>query len=371
MNRSIFLAAVATMAASTAMAQSSVNLYGRINPTVERVKIGSEKITELRDNGSFLGFKGVEDLGGGLRASFLLEAQFNPDDGRAGSSANQGGSFFGRESWVAIGSESLGRFRFGNVQFSGLYYATADYVSQHNGDFGTSADAFFLYVGTTKNTIAYTSPSLAGLTMEAQFGLGEKTSNGLNETTKNTRTIAFSYDNGPLHAGLGYVKGSLTGQGRLVNVGTPFFGFTDLVANPNDTNLNPINDSETYGARILYEITPSFNIGGYVNRDKLDDGTTSTKRTSFRISSKYSVGANDFHVNVGKANRFSGFSETAAEQYTVAYNYNLSKRTSFYAYYTRIENDDNVFYGPAFNNTTAGAPGDNFSSFAIGLRHTF
>ncbi len=366
MNRSIFLAAVATMAASTAMAQSSVTLYGRINPTVERVKIGSEKISEVRDNGSFLGFKGVEDLGSGLRASFLLEAQFNPDDGRAGSAANQGGSFFGRESWVALGSESLGRIRFGNVQFSGLYYATADYVSQHNGDFGTSADAFFLYVGTTKNTIAYTSPSLAGLTMEAQFGLGEKASNGLNDTTDNTRTIAFSYDNGPFHAGLGYVKGSLTGQGRLFS-GTPFSGFTEL----DPDSLNPLNDSETYGARILYEITPSFNIGGYVNRDELDDGTTSTKRTSFRISSKYSFGASDLHLNVGKANRFSGFSETAAEQYTVAYNYNLSKRTSFYAYYTRIENDDNVFYGPAFNNTTAGAPGDDFSSFAIGIRHNF
>ncbi len=368
MNRNIFLAALATMAASTAMAQSSVTLYGRVNPTVERVKIGNEKISEVRDNGSFLGFKGVEDLGSGLRASFLLEAQFNPDDGRAGTASNQGGSFFGRESWVALGSESLGRIRFGNVQFSGLYYATADYVSQHNGDFGTSADAFFLYVGTTKNTIAYTSPSLAGLTVEAQFGLGEKADNGAgNDTTDNTRTIAFSYDNGPFHAGLGYVQGSLTGQGRLFS-GTPFSGF------PNGTDpddLNPLNDSETYGARILYEITPSFNIGGYVNRDELDDGTTSTKRTSFRISSKYSFGASDLHLNVGKANRFSGFSETAAEQYTVAYNYNLSKRTSFYAYYTRIENDDNVFYGPAFNNTTAGNPGDDFSSFAIGIRHNF
>lgn len=366
MNRNVFLAALATLAASTAMAQSSVTLYGRVNPTVERVKIGSEKISEVRDNGSFLGFKGVEDLGSGLRASFLLEAQFNADDGRAGTASNQGGSFFGRESWVALGSQSLGRIRFGNVQYSGLYYATADYVSQHNGDFGTSADAFFLYVGTTKNTLAYTSPSLQGLTMEAQLGLGEKASNGLNDTTDNTRTVAFSYDNGPLHAGLGYVQGSLTGQGRLVNVGTPFFGFTDLAG-----GRNPLNDSETYGARILIDITPSFNIGGYVNRDKLDDGTTSTKRTSFRISSKYTFGASDLHLNVGKANRFSGFSETAAEQYTVAYNYNLSRRTSFYAYYTRIENDDNVFYGPAFNNTNAGVAGDNFSSFAIGIRHNF
>lgn len=367
MNRNIFLAAVATMAASTAMAQSSVTLYGRINPTVEQVKIGGEEVTELRDNGSFIGFKGVEDLGGGLRATFLLEAQFNPDDGRAGTASNQGGSFFGRESWVAIGSESLGRIRFGNVQFSGLYYATAHYVSQHNGDFGTSADAFFLYVGNPKNTIAYTSPSLYGVTMEAQFGLGEKAGNGDSATTNNTRTIAFSYDNGGLHAGLGYTQGPLTGFGRLVTSTGLFSGFVDSSTG----EPNPLNKSETYGARVLYEFTPTFNVGAYVNRDKLADNSFSTKRTSFRISSKYSFGASDVHLNVGKANRFSGISETGAEQYTVAYNYNLSKRTSLYTYYTRVENDDNVFYGPAFSSAGGGSEGQNFSSFAIGIRHNF
>ena len=71
MKRNIVLAALATLTAGTAMAQSSVTLYGRVNETVERIKNGGEKVTKLNDNTSFWGLKGVEDLGGGLRSACL------------------------------------------------------------------------------------------------------------------------------------------------------------------------------------------------------------------------------------------------------------------------------------------------------------
>jgi len=367
MKRNLVIAAVATLATGTVMAQSSVTLYGRLNETVEHVKIGHTKVTEMRDNQSFLGFKGTEDIGGGLKVSFLLEAQFNPDDGRAGTDVNQGGSFFGRESWVAIGSEELGRFRFGNMQFSSFYYSTADAVGQHNGDAGTSADAFFLYVGNVKNTVAYITPAIYGTTVEVQYGLGEKAATGnTSKTAANTRSVAIMYDNGGFHAGGGYIKGPLTQFGRLF-LGGP--------TNFNDVNgTNPLNSSQSYGLRAMYEFTPTFNVAGYVNRDELDDGTNHANRMSFRLSSKLSLGASDFHVDVGRANSFSGTSKSGAEQYTFAYNYNLSKRTKLYAYYTRIDNDKNIFYGPGFSSSNQSAgiqPGDNFSSFAVGIRHLF
>jgi predicted porin len=367
MKRNLVIAAVATMATGAVMAQSSVTLYGRINETVERVKIGKEKVTELRDNQSFLGFKGTEDIGSGLKASFLLEAQFNPDDGRAGTSANQGGAFFGRESWVAIGSENLGRFRFGNMQFSSFYFATADAVGQHNGEAGTSADAFFLYVGNVKNTVAYITPAIYGTTVEVQYGLGEKAAtDNTTKTAANTRSVAVVYDNGAFHAGGGYVKGPLTQFGRLFLGGPTNFNDVD--------GTNPLSSSETYGVRAMYEFTPTFNVAGYVNRDSLDDGSNKAKRTSFRISSKLSLGASDLHLDVGRANSFTGASKTGAEQYTLAYNYNLSKRTKLYAYYTRVDNDNNIYYGPGFSSSNQSAgiqPGDTFSSFAVGIRHLF
>lgn len=367
MKRNLVIAAAATMATGAVLAQSSVTLYGRINETVEHVKIGSKKVTELRDNQSFLGFKGTEEIEGGLKVSFLLEAQFNPDDGRAGTSVNQGGSFFGRESWVAITSQNLGRFRFGNMQFSSFYYSTADAVGQHNGDAGTSADAFFLYVGNVKNTVAYITPAIYGTTVEVQYGLGEKAAtDNTGKSAANTRSVAVMYDNGGFHAGGGYIKGPLTQFGRLF-LGGP--------TNFNDLNgTNPLNSSQSYGLRAMYEFTPNFNVAGYVNRDELDDGTNTAKRTSFRLSSKLSLGASDFHLDVGRANSFSGTSKTGAEQYTFAYNYNLSKRTKLYAYYTRVDNEKNIYYGPGFNSSNQSAgiqPGNNFSSFAVGIRHLF
>ena len=65
MKRNFVMAALATLVAGSALAQSSVTLYGRVNETVERTKVGGDKITQLRSNTSFWGLKGVEDLGDG------------------------------------------------------------------------------------------------------------------------------------------------------------------------------------------------------------------------------------------------------------------------------------------------------------------
>jgi predicted porin len=351
MKKNITIAALATLAAGSALAQSSVTLYGRVNETVEYVKIGKKNITELRDNTSFWGLKGSEDMGDGLKASFLLEAAFDTSNG-AGS--YQGGTFFGRESWVALGSEKWGRVRLGNMSATAFYYSTADYVSQHNGDFGTSADAFFLFAGDSKNTIAYITPSLYNTTVEVQYGFDEKSSTGSSDSIN----VGVMYDNGPFHFGGGYATGPLQ---------APPIGGRTFARAP--------NDSETYGIRGLYDIgTFSFgaiNIGGYVNHDVLDDGKTSSSRTSYRLSSMLTNGASEFHVNVGYADDFSGTRKTSAVQYSFIYNYNLSKRTKIYGYYTGIDNDKNIYYGPGFNNGATGAPGSDFSTFAIGIRHYF
>ena len=77
MKRSIFLAALATLTSGAALAQSSVTVYGRLNVSAERQKDGDTTINALQNNASRIGFKGTEDLGGGLKASFLLEHGFN------------------------------------------------------------------------------------------------------------------------------------------------------------------------------------------------------------------------------------------------------------------------------------------------------
>ena len=84
--RSIALAVLATLASGAALAQSSVTLYGRLNVTAERQKVGSDTQTVLEDNYSRIGFKGEEDLGGGLKAGFWLEGEFDADTGLGSAS---------------------------------------------------------------------------------------------------------------------------------------------------------------------------------------------------------------------------------------------------------------------------------------------
>jgi predicted porin len=75
-------------------------------------------------------------------------------------------------------------------------------------------------------------------------------------------------------------------------------------------------------------------------------------------------GANELHLNVGRAGKMKNISDSSAMQYTLGYNYNLSKRTKLYAYYTRVDNKVGASY-------MTGTAGDDFSSFALGVRHNF
>lgn len=338
MKRSLFLAAMATLAGTSAMAQSSVTIYGRLNESIERQKDGDTSVYRLQDNSSRIGFKGTEDLGGGLKAFFLIESGFGADTGRA-----DGRGMWARESNVGL-EGSFGKVRLGNMGPTAAYFATADYISMHNHDTGTSSDAFYYGAGANdfvlRNAIAYTSPNISGFTGEVQLGLKE--TNAAN--TKNTMVLAGNYVGGPLHLGIAYVNA------------------------PDDTVVTKTGKDTQFGLRGLYEMGP-ITVGAYYITDKLDDGAgTEAKRAIYRFSAMYAFGPNELHANLGVAGKvkINGASQdnTGAKQFTLGYNYNLSKRTKVYAFYTQVSNDDNA----AYSVTTAGT---KFSSFAAGLRHNF
>jgi predicted porin len=224
------------------------------------------------------------------------------------------------------------------------YFATADYVSMHNHDTGTSSDAFYLYPGDVRNTIAYNSPSFSGVTFDAQVGLAETTN------PRKTIVLAANYVGGPLHLGASYVTAP---------PGSIAAGFTG-------------SDKHTeFGLRALYEMGP-FTVGGYFVNNKLEDGLgNSAKRNAYRLSGMYAMGVSEFHLNFGSAGAFKSGGAVVldkATQFTAAYNYNLSKRTKVYAFYTQVNNKgDNVTGGNYYVST----PGTKFSSIAAGVRHNF
>src|SRR5574343_1377129 len=84
MKKSLIALAVLGAFAGVASAQSSVTIYGKLNIEAGKA-IGSEDKTLMDVAGSRLGFKGVEDLGGGLAATFGIEHRFNPQDGNSNS----------------------------------------------------------------------------------------------------------------------------------------------------------------------------------------------------------------------------------------------------------------------------------------------
>ena len=87
---------------------------------------------------------------------------------------------------------------------------------------------------------------------------------------------------------------------------------------------------------------------------------------NFRLSGMYTLNASEFHVNVGHAGKWSKVADSSATQWTLGYNYNLSKRTKVYTYYTKVNNKKGASYHDNVQNN-----GDDFSSFALGVRHNF
>lgn len=343
----VMLAVLAACGASAAMAQSSVNLYGRVNTSIEHQKLGNSSATGMLTNSSFIGFRGTEDLGNGLKAGFVLEANFNSDDG-AGS--DEGAFNFKRNSEINLAG-GFGMLRLGSFD-AYSYTVTADTISMHNHDTGTSADA--LYFGATGrgNTIAYRTPDIAGLNAEIQYRFGEK-AGAPNTEDKGGWDLGVNYANGPLGLGFGYSQ-------QKEN---------DLIGN------NNIKDSQ-FALRGSYSIG-DLTLGAYYQKQKSKEASDTYKRDAYRLAAMYTIGASELHANVGRATAVklngSKVSESAT-QWTLAYNYNLSKRTKVYALYTNINNTGSaeIENNPAgnfnFNNTSNS---DKFRAYGVGIRHLF
>ena len=307
MKKIALVAALAAISAS-AFAQSSVTLYGRINTTVESQKEGTgDRKVVVANNSSRFGLKGAEDLGGGLKASFNLESGLNSDDGRAAA------TFWGREAWVQLAG-SFGAVRLGNFTPES-YFATADYVSMHNHDTGSSSDALYSFkTYRSSNKVGYFTPSYNGFSASAAVSAGEGQG-----AQKKLYDLAANYVGGPLHLGAGFSK-----EG----------------------------DFKQFAVRGLYELG-AFTFGGYYQR--ADDGAQN--RNVYRVSGMYTLGQSEFHANFGATQGRGDFApQGKTTQFTLGYNYNLSKRTKVYAYYTDVNAKLNT---------------KDFNSLAAGIRHNF
>jgi predicted porin len=320
MKKQFALGLLAAVAASGAFAQSSVTVYGRLNVTLESQKVGEDgdRFSEVNNNSSRIGFKGTEDLGGGLKAGFQIEHGFDPTNGTAA------GTFWGRQSEVNLGG-GFGTVRLGNFTPES-YYATADYISMHNHDTGLSSDALYAFdTYVTANKVGYASPSFSGFQFHASVAEGSA-------TTERTYDLAGNFDRGPLHLGAGFSKQ---------------------------------DENKQFALRGLYEMG-AFTVGAYYQRATVEGFGN---RNNFRLAGMYAFGANELHLNVGRTGDYSEVDDSAATQWTVGYNYNLSKRTKVYTYYTAVNSGDATYIDS--NGDAQYFYGGDRNSFAVGIRHNF
>ncbi|MFD2300143.1 porin [Paracidovorax citrulli] len=336
--RLVSFAALALLGSSATFAQSSVTLYGRINTSIERSSVLGMHRTGVNDNASRFGLKGVEDLGGGLKAGFQLESGFDSSTGEAAQ------TFFGRQSEVNL-SGSFGKIRLGNW-IPESYYAVADYgvQDQPNHDTGSFSNRLYQSVAFGHaNKIGYRTPEFGGFWAEASVSAHEKVAqiapSGLPAGSKYVYDLAANWERGPLAFGAGYAK---------------------------------LGDNWDAGLRGHYTVG-AIQVAGYYQRNDYEVLGT---RNSAGLAAQYAFGASEVVANYIWAGKWSNVADSSAQQLILGYNYHLSKRTKVYAAYTLIKNESGATYGyragrlSAVEGFTPILGGDP-RSVGVGVRHNF
>lgn len=213
-----FALALCGLAASgAALAQpSSVTIYGVLDLGVAKYNNGTSFLNGLPvgltgrpdtwnlrpSTSNRIGFRGSEDLGGGLRANFSIEHRLDPSAGTEQSGQN--GMWRGH-SWVGLSSPTLGELRLGRQQNAALFVAQKG--DPWNWDYNVGSVQVINRAGNaatyTANLVSYTTPNFSGLTVKAEMGLGE---GGTDPLGNANRTVGANvqYTKGPLYVGLGY-----------------------------------------------------------------------------------------------------------------------------------------------------------------------
>ena len=356
------LIALAVLAASgAAMAQSSVTLYGVADAGVTYIN-GKDNWTGVTSGNqltSRIGFRGTEDLGGGLKANFRLEGGINLDsgDGASGYAGAKAGEGFVFKRNSTLGLEGgFGEVRLGR-ELTAAYNSVARYdvfgsvglaqsrLWADGGVVDASANAGAVTTNQrVSNAVTYVSPNFAGFKAGVNYGFGEVT--GKNSDSR-YMGAGLMYDNGPLSLGLS-IEQLKQGANSSVN---------------GDINAWALGGSYDLGvAKLLagYRTSKSENFGG---------GTSDNKRNGYMLAVTAPVGPGLVKAAYNRyENKLAG-TTTKADQFGLGYVYSLSKRTSVYGTYAYLKNKD----GASLYTLGSGGLKNNGSQqgLQVGVTHTF
>ena len=352
-----FIPLAGLLLATAAHAQDgAVQIYGRLNVALEHAAPSSGPgLARLANNRSVLGFRGGEDLGGGLKAIFQVEGTLSPDTGagalaardtRVGLAGTWGTLFAGHWTTAYNGATS---------GLDPFYPTTAGYMSIMGN--GSAADADNVsdkssFDRRQSNSIHYWSPSWHGLSLRVTHGLNEeKPATG--------------------------AKPSLTSAAALYERG-PWYAV--LAGERHHDYQGPGLDDTGAKAALAYQF-PQTRIAVVAERLKYGTGAGELARNAVYLSVSHQMGPHGIRIGIARAGDASGpagtrigfvraGAGTGATHATLGYDYTLSKRSSLYAYTTRLDNRANGVYDFAINGLGA-TPGATLKAYVLGMRHNF
>jgi predicted porin len=352
MKKSLLALAVLGAFTGVASAQSSVTLFGIVDLSVNNIKNGTAKTTSLASNqlnSNRLGFRGTEDLGGGLGAGFWLEMGMDNATGQAGGGSgnvqNADGTssqLFNRRSTVSL-TGGFGEIRAGrDYDPTFLNWSAFDaYGANGMGEGLNLVNTLGSGVGTTvraNNSVGYFLPSnLGGLYGSAMVAAGQGLAGNKYQGAR------IGYAAGPIDTALAYgvtkapVPGSAVNDFKVLNWGGSWnFGVAKLILLFNQNKFGALKQN-------LYEVSTSVPLG----------------QGEFRLAYTHAD------------SKGTGIDNNDANQIGGEYIYNLSKRTALYGQAAQIKNKGAFAASVLGGTPSAGLAGAKSTGFGVGIRHSF
>lgn len=360
----IALAALAT--AGFASAQSSVTVFGVVDTAFQRVSrdaVGSDVSTNRLAAGSNktsrLGFRGVEDLGGGLKANFWLEAGISTDDGSGASTRiatnNQAapaavggagqGLTFNRRATVGV-SGGFGEVRLGRDSVVGLLTQESFDPFDANG-VGSQRQVVYANVAAVStaissvrasNMINYFSPNIAGFTADVGYAFNENASNaGVTKENGRLVTARLGYTLGKFNAKLGGTQIEYnTGDYEEYTVGASYdFGIVKPALAFHSNKIKGVNKTDVIIASLTAPVGPGLVRAAYTRADQKTGGN------------------NDGNI------------------FAIGYVYNLSKRTQLYTTYAVSDNKNGSTLYQVGGSPGAATANGRTNGLDLGVTHSF
>jgi predicted porin len=405
------LIAMAALVATSAFAQSSVTISGFLHGSYDAFSVknsgatrtGNKSENRVTDNSSRIIFGMVEDLGGGLSAvgqvdmRFALDAQnrVGPDDLPGATKVNPvSNTFTSGNNHVGLSSKTMGAIRLGRQDIH--YTEGAHFNHTSAATIASSINILHAAPGAansssanwsrTPNLLWYTSPTINGLNATLGYSTnGTRTSGGFmeqeNDMASNQRKGSTAYQR------LSYTNGPLALVYSNVNSKSDWIGTGTISAGASVNSQSQANNDQSSSIITGKYTMGDFSLGYASATNKRNSVATATLGLETKVATNqlglgYKTGAHNLAYTITNKgdNKVAGVTaaNTGAKQTSLAYGYDLSKRTSVGIAMVNLKNESGASMALFYNGENAvgsygsGAlAGETHRATAISLKHTF